>query len=96
MSDQQQPFPLRMPPELRESLERDAAAAGRSLNAEVLLRLHGGAGSLRDSFAAQAMAALIVSDSWNIEAAPGPDVSMHHVAEEAYAFADSMLEARRG
>ncbi|OGA47096.1 MAG: hypothetical protein A3F74_21280 [Betaproteobacteria bacterium RIFCSPLOWO2_12_FULL_62_58] len=33
------PFGLRMPPELRESLKREAKLNGRSLNAEVVARL---------------------------------------------------------
>ena len=33
------PFPLRLPPELRESLERDATRNARSLNAEIVHRL---------------------------------------------------------
>src|SRR5687768_9442251 len=36
---QQPPYPLRMPPELREALEKEAAAGKRSLNAEVVMRL---------------------------------------------------------
>lgn len=33
------PFGLRMPPELRESLKREARLNGRSLNAEIVARL---------------------------------------------------------
>lgn len=33
------PYPLRMPSELRQQIERDAKANGRSLNAEILYRL---------------------------------------------------------
>lgn len=36
---QQPPYPLRMPHEMRQSLEERATAEGRSLNAEILLRL---------------------------------------------------------
>ncbi|CAJ49065.1 Arc family DNA-binding protein [Bordetella avium] len=41
MSDrhQQTSYPLRMPPELREALERAAESSGRSLHAEIILRL---------------------------------------------------------
>ena len=35
------PYPLRMPPELREELELSAKEHKRSLNAEIVLRLNG-------------------------------------------------------
>lgn len=47
---QQPPYPVRMPPELREELEKSAAANSRSLNAEVVSRLQAsidGAAGLR-------------------------------------------------
>jgi hypothetical protein len=40
MSEKQvSPYPVRLTPELREQLENAARAGGRSLNAEMLLRL---------------------------------------------------------
>ncbi len=40
MSEKQvSPYPIRLTPELRERLEASAKAAGRSLNAEMMLRL---------------------------------------------------------
>lgn len=39
MSEQIQPFPLRMPPEIREWLATAAMENGRSLNSEIVQRL---------------------------------------------------------
>ena len=40
MSEKQvSPYPVRLTPELREKLEESARTAGRSLNAEMMLRL---------------------------------------------------------
>jgi uncharacterized protein (DUF736 family) len=50
--------------------------------------------SLRDHFAAKAMAAIVSSEAWNVAAAEGAEIEPHHVAAEAYAIADAMLKAR--
>jgi hypothetical protein len=41
------------------------------------------------------MAAIIASDCWNVAAAEGQEAEPHHVAAEAYAIANAMLEARK-
>jgi hypothetical protein len=46
MSEQQMPFPLRMPAELREALEKSAKVNRRSLNSELLLRLEQSLGGM--------------------------------------------------
>lgn len=50
--------------------------------------------TLRDYFAAKAMAAIVGSEAWNVAAAEGSEIQPHHVATEAYAIADAMLRAR--
>ncbi len=40
MKEQSTPFSLRLPTELRQHLEAEADIAGRSLNAEIVARLH--------------------------------------------------------
>lgn len=39
MANQQTPYPLRMPDEMRQALESAAKESKRSLNAEILMRL---------------------------------------------------------
>lgn len=51
--------------------------------------------SLRDYFAAQAMQALIATDSWEVESAgKAKRIQPRHIAMEAYLLADAMLAAR--
>jgi hypothetical protein len=49
-------FALRFPDGLRDQIKADAEANGRSMNAEIVARLEGGAETLRDKFAGQALA----------------------------------------
>lgn len=90
MADTRQPpYSVRMPEALRDELQREAVAAGRSLHAEVIRRLSA-CSSLRDDFAAKAMAALIE------KARTGPDADQRQwVARTAYLMADGMLKARQ-
>ena len=59
MSEKQvHPYPVRLTPELREKLEDAAKTAGRSLNAEMLLRLEASffeAGEIKTLTTAQTM-----------------------------------------
>lgn len=97
-------FPVRMPDGMRDRVKIAAHVNGRSMNAEIVLALEAhlegkgseGGMSLRDHFAAQALAGDLASQSpqsgefFN-------DTSPYHLrirAEFYYRFADAMLAAR--
>lgn len=66
MSDKQvSPYPVRLTPELRAMLEESARAGGRSLNAEMLLRLEA---SFVDATEIQSLTAAQVMDVRRIAA----------------------------
>lgn len=77
-------FSLQLPEELRDELKMQAAAAGRSLNAEILARVRGDYRSLRDWFAGQALVA--VADDCG--------TSSEEMAATCYERADAMIAAR--
>lgn len=91
-------YMLRLPEGMRQALKVSAAANGRSLNSEIILRLSGAVvedkpdasplKTLRDEFAGQTMAALIIANGGDLSALT------RVAAKDAYAAADALMEVR--
>ena len=104
-----QPFPsevaakfmTRFPDGMRHQIAAAAKAAGRSMNAEIVLRLQQSLGQVA-SAASVLDPAVDLRDSFAIAAPPAPDdfgrkfdeESEQRIARWAYAYADAMLAAR--
>lgn len=82
-------FRLRIPADLKASIEASAKANNRSMTAEIINRLQNPEGNLRDFIAAQALNGLLAADQ---ECGFKADVA----SECAYRFADAMIAAREG
>jgi len=92
------PFGFRPSPELRAKLQASADKNGRSLNAELIVRLEVSLASesqcstLRDELAGKALAAMIAQP--DKEGANRGANGVHTLAAWAYEYADAMLKAR--
>jgi hypothetical protein len=83
----QTPFGLRMPPELKASVEASARGNNRSMNAEIVARLEAPSMTLRDYFAAKALQGLLACSETQ-------GVSHECFASNAFDYADAMIAAR--
>lgn len=90
-------FALRLPDGLRDQIKADAAANGRSMNAEIIARLEGGAETLRDKAALAALPALLnelYASSIRLRATYD---NVHKIAAfAAFETADAFMAARSG
>jgi|GEM_PF-2220727 len=87
-------FVVRFPEGMRDKIAEAAKANNRSMNAEIVARLESSSTglSVRDHFAAMALAPLIASGSWTVGS--GPSAENEILAAAAYAVADAMLIER--
>lgn len=80
-----------MPDGMREEIAASAMANGRTMNAEIILRLSGDGETMRDRFAGHALAGVMRDSAiWDSSKAERFDVAVR-----MYAWADAMLAARK-
>lgn len=89
-------FRLRIPADLKASIEASAKANNRSMTAEIVNRLQNPVLDLRDFIAAQAMAAIITKSPLTVSGCGVVTDQESRTAYGAYGYADAMIAAREG
>lgn len=88
-------YQLRLPPELRDQIKADAKANGRSMNAEIIARLEGGAETLRDKVAMAALSGILAATAGVGTSDPDDNARVRSVkVRSSFEYADAFLAAR--
>lgn len=85
MVQKQDRYIVRMPDGMRDRIRAEAAANGRSMNAEIVARLEASSKALRDEFAMATLTGL----------ATNLNLKLSDAASIAYRAADAMLAERK-